>query len=514
MTEPILSKSKKARIFKQLVSFLGEEFVNENAAVRSAYRGSNYSSLTPWGKGPEIVVMPREVEHVQEIVKLANMEKFTILPICCGTLTPFCEADVIVNMMSMDRILKIDTENSYVLLEPGVTFNRLDPLLKKEGHTIAHGSFPTTFSVVGNLALGRGINHNFSSRIAEQTLGQEIVMFDGTIMRTGTATFGKNYWSPFTMSTPDYRGLFTPTGLKTPMLGIITKAAIRTWPIMEAVGLPVGGFDSFDKGMRFCKAVTKAGFADESMLWSWTLVGQSETRAKGGKDDIDFLTHRMNADYTKPYKDLHYCYTWTQFRGYKEQVDVYRKLCERIAKEMGGKILTVKELQDTIPNVWESWRLGYGEFSPEKTKMFHTWKVGGQGLVETWWYAGWLEDVIKLEEAYNRRLKEKYNRLTPYYCRVFESGIGAHLRYQPPADIADEFHAKKYLKIRDEMHAWVLDNFPNIHAPAGYQRVKTHSIGMSTVVDKIREALDPNHIGYMPGEKRLESEEEGKAAAS
>jgi hypothetical protein len=177
---------------------------------------------------------------------------------------------------------------------------------------------------------------------------------------------------------------------------------------------------------------------------------------------------------------------------------------------MGGKILSDQEIQDTIPNVWKTWKLSYEDFLLEETKAAHLWKVGGEGTVEVWYYVGWIDDLIKLEEAFNRRLKEKYTPIPqPYYCRIFESGIGGHLRYQMSADIADEFQAKRNRKLREEMNTWILDHFPNIHA-AGAKQVKTQSIGLGAVLEKIRDALDPNHIGYVSGEKRLEPDEEGK----
>ena len=104
-------EKKVARALKDLQESLGEENVSRNPAVRSAYRGINYNILNPWRKLPEIVVMPKTTEHVQEIVRVANKEKLTLLPICSGTIAPFWEADVIVDMMGMDKIIKIDTEN-------------------------------------------------------------------------------------------------------------------------------------------------------------------------------------------------------------------------------------------------------------------------------------------------------------------------------------------------------------------------------------------------------------------
>jgi FAD/FMN-containing dehydrogenase len=72
------------------------------------------------------VALPWTVEQVQQIVRLANTEKVSVLPICGGSSTRSSNADILLDMMMMDKILKIDTENSYVLLGPGVTFAHLD----------------------------------------------------------------------------------------------------------------------------------------------------------------------------------------------------------------------------------------------------------------------------------------------------------------------------------------------------------------------------------------------------
>jgi FAD/FMN-containing dehydrogenase len=499
------SGDKISRALKALQASIGEENVSGNLAVRSGYRGINYNVLSPWREPPKLVIRPKTVEHVQEVVRVANKEKLTLLPICSGTIAPHWGADVVVDMMGMDQILKIDTENLYVVLEPGVTFNRLNPLLRKEGYTIAHGSLPSSFSVMGNLAVRRGFNHNFAGRFADQTLGFELVLPDGTLVRTGTATFGIDFWFPLSQDMPDLRGLFVATLQRTPLLGIITKAALKVWPLMEASALPIGGFDSCAKAFKFSQAVVKAGIADQSMVWNWVLVGMSQTRKAGGPQDIDFLNYRMKADYTQPPKGFHYCYTWTQFRGYKEQVDLNIKLCERIAKEMGGKILSPSELEDTIPDIHKTWERCYKEFSHEKTDLAHAWKVGGEGVMDVWYYLGRVDDLIKLEEAYNRRLKEKYHIINaPYYCRVFDQGMAGHLRYMPPADCADDFQIQKTMKIRKEMHNWALSLYPNVHCFGADRAVGNSSIGMGKIIEKIRETLDPNHIMYLPGENRLE----------
>ena len=106
MAQNMSFENRKARAFKELAGLLGEENVSENPVVRSSYRWSwGFVGMNPYGKGPEIVVMPREVEQVQEIVKLASREKLTVLPICGGSLTPSFDADILVDFMKMDRII-------------------------------------------------------------------------------------------------------------------------------------------------------------------------------------------------------------------------------------------------------------------------------------------------------------------------------------------------------------------------------------------------------------------------
>ena len=178
-------------------------------------------------------------------------------------------------------------------------------------------------------------------------------MFDGTIMRTGLAALGTDYWQYNNTEMPDLKGIFMNPATHAPILGIITKAAIRIWPMLEARAVPIAGFEKFASALKYCKDLADGGIVDQTTIWNWVLVGMTECRAgkTGGQDDLDFFNYRMKAAYNEPYKDLHTYYAIASCRGYKEQVDVYEKLCEKIAKERGGKILSEKKHQSTIPHV-------------------------------------------------------------------------------------------------------------------------------------------------------------------
>lgn len=507
MSKPKMTETKKKEVTKEFMDTIGEENFSANPAVCAAYRGCNYNIIRPWGSGPEFVVLPKMVEHVQAAVKIAGKHGLTITAIGCGTITSIWEADIVIDMMGMKKIHKIDTRNSYVVVEAGVTYTELLPLLRKEGYTIAYGSFPPSFSPMTNLGARRGWNNNFVARIADQSLGIEVVLPDATIVRTSIATYGVDYWSCLAADMPDIKGLFTPISQGYPNLGIVTKAALRIWPMLDARGLPIAGFDSLGKALEYSLAVCKAGIADQSMCWNWIMVAMAEARLGKPQDELDFLNYTLkpDTDYTKPYKNMSCFYCYNQFRGYREQVDTNIAICKRLAREKGGKVFEDEELQATIPRTWQSWKSTLMDFKPGFSLMT---KGVGSGVHDVWYYLGKVDDIVRLEKAATPRLKEKYNwHLVPLYTRTFEYGVGAHLRYSPSVDIADDKEAEYAMRVRDEMNKWVLDNFPEIHCPGGGRVLMRDSMGVNHLLEKIRATLDPNHTYYYPGDKRLDEED-------
>lgn len=73
---------------------------------------------------PEIVVLPETAQQIAEIVKLANRELIPIVPrgagtgLSCGAV-PVC-GGIVLTTEKMNKIIKVDTENLYMIVEAGV----------------------------------------------------------------------------------------------------------------------------------------------------------------------------------------------------------------------------------------------------------------------------------------------------------------------------------------------------------------------------------------------------------
>ena len=86
------------------------------------------------------VVCPRSVPDVQTIVRLANDFQIPIWPTSIGRnsgyggAAPRSRGSVVVNLgRNMNRVLEVNVEGAYALLEPGVTFSDLYNYLVQNG---------------------------------------------------------------------------------------------------------------------------------------------------------------------------------------------------------------------------------------------------------------------------------------------------------------------------------------------------------------------------------------------
>ncbi|TFG94121.1 FAD-binding oxidoreductase, partial [Candidatus Thorarchaeota archaeon] len=152
---------------------------------------SSYSGVFP----PTLVVWPISTEEIAKIVKWANENSISLVPISSAgpklrrSSLPKVEGAVVLDMSKMQNILRIDATNKVAMIEPGVTYDHLIAELKKNGLRPLMPLLPKASKSVLTSCLDREpiTTPRFHWDTPDPLLCTETVFGTGDIFRTGTA---------------------------------------------------------------------------------------------------------------------------------------------------------------------------------------------------------------------------------------------------------------------------------------------------------------------------------------
>ncbi|MCR2783981.1 MULTISPECIES: FAD-binding oxidoreductase [unclassified Microbacterium] len=182
---------------------------------------------------PGGAVRPASTEEVQAIVRLANETGVALWTSSRGRNfgyggpAPVRRGDVALDLQRMNRILEIDEKRAYAVVEPGVATGELLAEIERRGLKLWPGTTSSPYSsIIGN-ALERGIGYDIMSERFESLCGLEVVLADGTLVRTGSGSMdGSTVWHENKYGYgPIVDGLFSQSNF-----GIVTKAGFWLSP--------------------------------------------------------------------------------------------------------------------------------------------------------------------------------------------------------------------------------------------------------------------------------------------
>ena len=130
-----------------LIKIVGAENVIDDPITLDVY-SKDHSFIPP--RKPRMVVKPKNADEVQGIVKWANQTSTPLVPVSSGLphfrgdSVPSAGGAVIVDLSGMTRIVMMDRRNRVTIVEPGVTFSKLQPELAKEGLRLPMPLLPRT----------------------------------------------------------------------------------------------------------------------------------------------------------------------------------------------------------------------------------------------------------------------------------------------------------------------------------------------------------------------------------
>lgn len=175
------------------------------AVLRSAAEAGEFRdpyAFASWDEHwPSAVLMPGSVEEVREVVRIAGRHRVPLWTNSTGKNNaygggaPRVRGSVVVSLRRMNRILEINEELAYAVVEPGVSFFDLCAELRRRGSAL-WASIPDLGwgSVVGN-ALDHGFGYLPEGDHAASQCGMEVVLADGSLLRTGMgALSGGRAW--------------------------------------------------------------------------------------------------------------------------------------------------------------------------------------------------------------------------------------------------------------------------------------------------------------------------------
>jgi 4-cresol dehydrogenase (hydroxylating) len=209
----------------QFAAIVGAEHV-----VRASVALEAISRATvPDARMPSAIVYPGTAEETARIVKAASTLAVPLWP-CSkgknwgyGSAAPFLEGTVLLHLERLDRILEVNEELAYAVVEPGVTYRMLREHLSRHYPNMwcdcTDG--PPDGSVIGN-ALERGVGVTPYCDHFATLCGLEVILSDGSIIRTGGGGVRSHTWHTHKWGFGPYiEGLFSQSNL-----GVVTRAGV------------------------------------------------------------------------------------------------------------------------------------------------------------------------------------------------------------------------------------------------------------------------------------------------
>ena len=240
-------------------------------------------------------MQPASVDEVVAVLHVSAAHGAPVTPVVSGYnvagLAIPRAGGIVVDLTRMDRIVELDDDAMYVVVEPGVTFQQLKAHLDVAAPDLVYTyPFAPPFTSVMANALLDGLN-NLSMRhgaMGKWLNGVEAVLADGTVVRTGSGAVVDGWFSRSPL--PDLTGLFVSTQGTT---GIVTKAALALVPKPPFRHRWFAFAYDLDSAYAAMRALARSGSFDDAGLMTWPagklLFGATRDLARTDDEPLAFL---------------------------------------------------------------------------------------------------------------------------------------------------------------------------------------------------------------------------------
>jgi glycolate oxidase len=231
---------------------------------------------------PFAVVRPTCTDQVAEIARLASAHHLAVTARGSGTglsggATPV-EGGVVVSFERMNRLVRLDSDDHVVVVQPGMTLRELNDHLAGTG--LRYPVYPGELSG----SLGGNVNTNAGGMRAvrhgvtrHHVIGLELVLIDGTVVRTGGPVVKTSSGYDLTQLVIGSEGT----------LALVTEVTLRLSPTMDHAATVLVPFADVTDVTRVVPHVVASGLEPAMLEYLDVITMASITQAAGLELGVD-----------------------------------------------------------------------------------------------------------------------------------------------------------------------------------------------------------------------------------
>jgi len=222
--------ARRSAMFQAMARVVGQDMLLYGDAVLARYGRSTATRATL----PLAVVLPASQAEVVALLRIASAFQVPVYPISTGKNWGYGDAcaatsgQLIMELSRMNRIVSVDAELAYAVIEPGVTQQQLADYLRAQRLDLwmdCTGAGPDT-SLMGNI-LERGFGHSPYGNRLQHVSGMRVVLAHGEVLDTGFGHYPQaraTHLFPYGLG-PFLDGMFTQSNF-----GVVTRIGLWLMP--------------------------------------------------------------------------------------------------------------------------------------------------------------------------------------------------------------------------------------------------------------------------------------------
>lgn len=419
---------------------------------------------------PEAVVLPTTRDQVVQIAKLASRHKIPITPRGAGTGMSggsLPRGGIALAMTRMNRIIEIDRENMLAVVEPGVVTAALQSKVEAMGLFYPPDPASAKVSTIGgNIAENAGGPRCFKYGVTrDYVLGLEIVLADGSVLRTGGRTVKNVTGYDLTRLIIGSEGT----------LGIVTQATLRLMARPETAKTLMAVFPKLNDASAAVSALVARGVTPATL------------------EIMDQMTLRVVENYLKIGLPVAAeAILLIEVDGFRETVERQAAMAAGLCRELGAADVKVAATAEEREELWKARKA----ISTAMIQIKPT-KIGEDVAVPP----GQIPEFIRKLQY----LREQYGLTMAIYGHAGDGNLH-------PNVVTDLRDTAEMAKVEEALHeiariaiglGGTLSGEHGIGTlKAPYLEMEVGPVGID-VMRRIKRALDPENI-LNPGKMRLD----------